>query len=535
MANTLCAHMQRLAEALPEYELNLTWPSVGTLDLLTYHLRGKTTLEENDLYLINCVAAYLAGMTHDIWARYPERLAIDVKLSPSVKEEVIIAARFTSGPLANKTFSIYLSQILNNLLVNPPKVLPVFADFRRRVPSDHNILSLFATGLFSGLCPFFAEGPWNSASIADCAEHLSIFEQVLAKSAATYYAKVFPLELLGQNHEIYLNNLVLPPAGHKEDFVACRATANLTSFLVKQKCLPKDVERLAVNLARSPDELISQAGLALAIALQKREVEPPLYIRSICEAKKNYVHLLRPAVMLARKVLGIPHDWAICLEQGKIEKAIELIELEKYFGLLPHLILPPKMVSQAELKPLFNAIAWSNVDAGMQAIDYFKTKNISSPELLLQEIYFRLIRDEIDKTEELLATFIGTYSDGAFSQMHIALKLQALCAFLKNDFLAASRILEQALQVDISGDTSEFVAISNDYAWSLMLLFRPEHALPILDSAIAKDPHSILARVNRLRVLEMLERKDDMQIDLAELKRFAPMHRTVFSYLLANI
>jgi len=143
----------------PLLVLDGTWPSVGTLDLLTFHLRLRQDLNEGHLKLIKGVSAYLAVMAARIWSTYGGKVEV-------FENQTGIGISYTNN---DEEFEINIERELKNFLKNIPSPLPVIGEFERMVSFDYNMLSLFGLGIITGLTPV-GEGTWEGFNVIDFKE-----------------------------------------------------------------------------------------------------------------------------------------------------------------------------------------------------------------------------------------------------------------------------------------------------------------------------------------------------------------------------
>jgi len=291
----------------PQYQLDFGWPSVGTIDLVTFALRGLKEFNEPQTQIINGTAAYLAGLAHDVWARFPDKHNIDVKMSKTAPYDISISVRGGLKMQSKDRFVVNISDSLRKIHQNPPDPFPVFEGLSRSLHPEHNLISLFAAGLLTGLCPY-GEGPWSKLAVKDWAPSIVFCERAMASSCADNYKQLFPVEELGADPELYLHQLILPPAGYEEPFPACRGAMGLLNHLKQKEKTTEQIKALTLNLALSPDELISSAGFAISVALHKEgDIFPRL--SATAEAKSYYIPRVRPAIMVGRKAGELPFEW----------------------------------------------------------------------------------------------------------------------------------------------------------------------------------------------------------------------------------
>lgn len=517
-----------MVTACPAYRLDYSWPSVGLLDHFTYFLRGKESYSEKEELFISGVAAYLAGIAHDTWAHFPDDLQIELKLAENERKDVFLHVQGGKF-LAEEKFTIHVNDALSQVLRSPATPFPVFEHHARFVHQESNLLSLFGIGLVTGLCPY-GTGPWKDVPVKDFAPYLIETEVLLAGSAATHYARLFPTELLGQSIELYLANLILPPLLYNEPFVASRAVRNLLAYLKEKETPIENMMQLASNLLLSPDDILFSAGFALSVAFVD-EAKLSQRLVAIGEAQMPLLPELRAATMIARKILGKPFDWQQELLRKNYTGAKTLIDIEKKVGLLPYWSLSDSLLEVEELLPLFEALAWSNPLAAREIIDELAESQSLHPDVVLQGIFLDLSLGDLARAEQELAQFQAKYDEATHPLFYNALDLQGMAAILKGDLQAAVRIFENVFSRKIE-DTNRKLAIGQNYIWCLNMLGQFDQALKVIDVVSLHSPYSPTLKLSRAYSLEGKGQLGDSAIEIKELTTYAPMDRRVFENFL---
>lgn len=386
-------------EQSPILQLDDTWPCACTLDLFCRHLRGKQELTEADNQFIDGVAAYLSGICFAAWSHFPDKLEISIALASDEEGPgVTISAQDGRFLQPNEKVIINISRALKFILRDPPNPFPVYYKFAKNMLADENILALFALGLFSGQSPF-SKGPWKELEPTRFEPYLKGLEEFLSKSSAAYYARVFPDEPLGQIPELYLHNLILPSYTHVENFPAYLGTTTLMQKLAKSNEKPKYQKEVAINLAQSPCPFISAASFAASVGLLNERL--PDNLLAVATAKRDYIHTLRPAVMLARKMAGKDHDWLRLVEEDRIEAAQKLLDEDLALGLSPLLKFNQVSSDMKEFKELFMVAAWSNIDACTEWFEKNSEKELPYSVLVLKA-FVSICKDDYESCKLIL-------------------------------------------------------------------------------------------------------------------------------------
>ena len=311
----------------PQLKLDLTWPSIGTLDLLLFPFRKKESLAETEETLLDGATSYLAIIAYDCWSTFPDKLELNLT-QEAPQLEIVLSAKGGQFLSPREKFLVNISKSLRKVLLSPEDPFPVFADLKRTLPEEHNLISLFASGLVTGLCPY-GEGPWKNYSLEEFAPYLTQAHSYLAESSAGYYQQTFPQEEVVHTAETFLSNLILPPAEYLEMFPAGRAVEATLDYLLSENVSETNIRRFALNLISTPDELLSSVGFAIAVASseERRPANAVVYSQSL----PAYAFRLRPAVMIAREKLGGIGDWVKAAEEKNYGAARKLIPLGKIF------------------------------------------------------------------------------------------------------------------------------------------------------------------------------------------------------------
>lgn len=244
-------------EEQPLLNLDYNWPSIAVVEALLFPLRLRTELTEEENERIRGAAAYIASVALTCWKSFN----VEAQLVPGEQGVKLIAVsgyKLSDG----NPFTVYIEEVLRKILKTPPNPFPVIESFEREISIDYKYISLFAYGVCYGLTPF-GEGPWQNETLASFATPVEAVTKEIARQWASYYARVFPSEPLGQVAELYLNQLIYPPVLLQEGFPAVTGVKGFFNFLNDFQ-IPNDQGfALAQNLALTNDEIVSQVGVAV--------------------------------------------------------------------------------------------------------------------------------------------------------------------------------------------------------------------------------------------------------------------------------
>ena len=510
----------------PHLALDGSWPSVGVLDLLTFHLRLRTPSDWSHSAILRGAAAYLAYMAHDCWEAFGATPEVTMGSTG-----VIMTAR--SGPRlgSGQRVVVHVERELKKLIRFLPAPFPVLGEFSRLIAIDQNIVSLFAIGLCTGLTPVAEEGPWLDETPESFKEQIRLVTVKLAASSAERYGTLFPDETLGQVGELYLEQLIYPPALMEEELPALNAVNGMIAFFHEFR-VPREAQfRLAGNLALSADEQISAAGFSVYAALL--DAAPAVEMQGLVQSRLRSNGLYRNAMILARTGLGLDGDW---IGRENYTEAIgRRFELERQLGYLPWV-----SISKRKLKESFSNLNFHSAIAAAadfdrdSAIDYTDRYLDEAPgdlDMRLQRIYLEAIAP--DSKDRVLQMLRALSSEPDIDRQVRFNEMMSTALFAQEDFEGARRHLKLALEC---AQSQPFVRaeLLNNLGWMQMQIGELEESLRNFDTALATQPHSITYLLNKGHALWQMGRNAEMEGVIAKLFELAPMHRSVFSILISR-
>ncbi len=508
----------------PAYELDGTWPAIGILDSLTFLLRGQEAHDEIAQELIKGAAASIGVIAHDAW----RSAGCDVRLE-DLEEGITLIATSGKGIEAGQKVIIRLERELTRILLETKGELPVMSGFTRHVASQENFLSLFAIGAATGLSPF-AEGPWREETIETFTESVGAAVRLLARQAAEYYARVYPDETLGQVPELYLRGLVFPPMLFQEDYPARRAVKSLLVFCDEYKVPRQKVLTLAANLARSPDEQLSSAGIATYAALMER-YEPEF--AALCSSKGAFLGILRPAMCDAREHYKLERDWMDAKSFGP--EQLKRIELELRLGFFPWVKLRKEKVAEfaddPALAQLVRALSYFNLNDSKSAADRIIELTPNDIEVRIQRIYLDVIAGDTARAEEGLKSLL---TEPEAESSPAVLNLMGLVQLVLTNIKAATFHLDRARSFATT-DAALSADIGNNYAWAQMCDGNFATALDALDLAIDRTPTNLVALLNKRSALHELGKSDQAEALLDRMVELAPFDRRIFTGVMQRL
>ncbi len=514
----------------PQLQLDLSWPSVGTLDHLTYPLRLNSSLKKRDRTLVRGASAYLAAIAHDCWSGFPGNPKVTV--TTDQKREFDVEIRIEGGEFLNdsESFSVNVTQALRKLLNFNSDALCFFGKKLRIIPRTHNLVSLFGIGLMSGLTPF-GKGPWVGRDESEFVPCLKAAQRFLAESSAAYYRGVYPEEPLGGDANLYLEGLILPPAHHSEHFPACRAVVGLINLLKRRGISAEEIERVALNLATSPDELISSAGFALSCALVGDKPSPLL--NGIAQGKGSYAVQLRAAVITARDALRKPHDLMRSIELGDFSQVSALASIEQRLRLIPLFRISFDHFHNPAREKLVAALVWFDPKVARTEIDNIAEAELS-PDIMLQAAYLDTVTTQLARATKVLNKFESKYSEGSSPYYYSYFELRGMIAILQNRLREGGDYYAQSFRSEIP-DREERERIGGDYVRALVLGERYDEALKVSEQVLRDHPNAVSTMIYRVLALRELERRDQFELEKSFLEPYVVIDRRVFALLTSEV
>jgi hypothetical protein len=531
LADNFSKSWTKKLKKVPRFSLDYTWPSVGTLDLITYQLRRKDVYTRKERDIIRSASAYLACIAHDCWSQFPGNPTVEVQNTSGVEFDIIITA--TGGDLlaAEESFSVNVVQSLKLVLEYKGDALSFFGRKLRAVPLNYNLLSLFGIGLITGYTPF-GIGPWKDDDEKDYVRNLIQAQEYLAKTCASYYNKHFPDEDIGKDENLYHYFLILPPSQIEEHFPGCRAVTGIIQYF-KDNDIPLDrLTTLSNNLALSPDDLISTAGFALSCALCNETQDPSNKLIALSQSKGSYAAKIRPAVMTARKALGHIADISECIEKGDFDTAITLAEIEKKLNLIPLLRCSTRHFKNTAFKPFINALLWFAPKEARDEIDLLEKQGAAlEPDIILQAIFLDIMMGNLDKARDELDFFENLLEGNPLQEKFLFLELKGLYEAFQGDLKNACKYLQMSLEENIK-DAAQWERIATELARFYVLDFKHEEGLMLINEIVKKNPYTITARVYRALSYEEGGQDKELRKEIEALAKFAGNDRRVFGLLI---
>ena len=525
IANSFAKEWSIGSSLSPTLVLDGTWPSVGLLDQALFGLRGLNELFPFDEDMIRGASAYLAIKAEKCWTAFGA--SSEVTLGDRG-----IEIRAISGPHLSegRQYLVRIEETLRNILMQDPEVLPIIGSAERIIPTGHNIVSLFAIGLLTGLSPF-GEGPWRQIAPNDWSEHTEEVLKVLATESADYYARVFPDEPIGQVAEIYLHGLIFPPLLLDEPEPAFRASQGLISAFKEYGFSLEQTRTFLENITRSPDELISHAGLVFTCAVFD-ELPCPEVIE-VSQQMGIYMGALRKAVSHVRTHYNSETDWLY--QEAFNHEHFKRYKFEQRMGLIPWSKLSPEDIASHQLLPIVRALASFDFEQSLTLIDNRLSETPGLIPLRVQRIYLEMIRGEFEQAD---AMFKQLLSEPGADSSSMLFNLWGLVKLSIGESEAAVRYMEVAFEIFIKESSNEDVIekaeFVNNYAWCLIRAGDFDKASYVLSKSLESDFPSATSLLNQSFIMRQTGRESEAKESDLEALKLAPMDRRTYGNVLTT-
>lgn len=509
----------------PGAQLDGTWPSLGTLDALTESSRRKSELSRFEEEVISGSAAYIAVLAHECLESFGAKVVVEDR-------GYGVILRVTEGPRigAGEQVIMLVEAELKKLLKEMPNPFPVMNEFGRVIAPGQSVISPFAIGLCTGLFPA-AQGPWKQLTADEWKDQLDHVTRHLARSCAENYGRIYAEESFGQVAEMYLNDLVFPPMLAAEDWPARLATRGLCAFLREYKLPRPNMLQLTMNLARSGDELISNAGFAAHAAILDGEYPSPDFV-AMAQSKGIFVAMLRPALLEARLSLGLGGEWLG--SEKATEKMERIVEFEQKMGFLPWLNIPAKRIvaesASGPLRDFIEACVMFDLPDAKSYLEDLVAEDPSDIDLRLQDVYFAVVERKIETAASKIRALLSEPScEGDSRIFHHA----GLIELLQRNTQLAERHLRKALEVGPRDDYAR-ADILNSLGWVELTGDRNDEALQHFNEALALEPGMLIAVLNKTAVLYKMDATTTGDIMMARMTAAVPHDRRVLSSLIVD-
>ena len=515
------AHWSKHLAPAPELALDLSWPSVGVIDALTFALRKKQDFNDFESQLVRGCSAYLGAIAQKCWATF------EVHSTLELTADGIVLLGKGGAALGAGEAEAYIERDLANLLHELPERLQIFSTFERLIPEADNFISHFAFGLFVGLLPTI-EGPWSKETPQSWTANVVSAVKHLAATCADQYARLFPDEKLGQLPELYFSELIYPLTMMTEELPLRRAVHGLLGFFDEYKLKPAGCLKLSLNLMRMADERISDTGFVCAAALS--ESVDAANLRAVGSSRSVAIGLMRRAMHDVRTKLLGQSDW---LEKGEYSEADKKqIVNEMRLRFFPWSKLSAAKIIAAEgdeeLRRMLKALGEFNLRTANLIVDELIDLVPDDMEYRLQKVYLELLSGDLPLAEASLKSLM---SEPLSENQPLIFDLMGTIQIFKRDLQSAEMFLKRARSITCD-DPLVKSDLRNNFGWMLMLKGDFEGALELFNEALDLNPDALMALLNKTTALHQMHRYEEAAVVDRRLLKLVPMNREVFRGLI---
>jgi hypothetical protein len=533
LAKNLQQELQVIFADQPRYQLDFSWPSVGVLDNLTFNLRGKEKLSDQEYALLNGVASYLAGMAHDSWILFSDSqtITLDLVRFENERPQVIITVKGGEYLPSKEQFSVNVTRALETILRSPQIPFPHFEQATRPLHPEENVISPFALGLLSGLTPY-GEGRWKELTMNDFQENIIKVVEHLSVSSAKHYATIYPNEEFGASPELYAAGVIFPPLYYNEPLPALRGVNGFFDFCndSERKVSPAALRKLAKNLALSPDESCAAVGAAVIAACGDEEpfLENLLIVRA-----QSKLERLRGATVVARDFLGKIPDWIELIGQDKLDQALPIFSLERELGLIPFFRVPLQSLYHQEFYPLIRALAWSNLDEAeiLSAGLYSEAVTPYMFSYLLQGAYISFFKRNYEQVLNRLDLLSNYLQSATAYERALFFEIVGLVKFSLGEVEEAGKLFERSIAIGSAG-MCQYAA--EGMVQCLIRLEKSDIAFPMILKFLQDLPYSYNLKLLKISLLYSMDKKEAGNEELQKILSYGPMRREVFQLALTR-
>jgi hypothetical protein len=518
-ANLLIDRLSPVLSSFPELTLDYNWPSIGIIDLISFPLRKKLSMDEIETELLRLVSSYLG-----VW------------LSRTWTDAGIIHTVYTDNDLGGVCFRLQkpdseeqkeyiLENYLKNLFVDMPSDLPVLHNFRRPYTPDGNMLSSVMLGVVTGLSPL-GEVWWRDASDSRDFPEVKKVERALAKQCARWFQHSNPDCLLSQVPDLFLHGVVMPPLFMERNPGINESSDMLVSYFENNKVPKEMVQELVSVFSRCPDEKIAILGISLVPYCY--DCSGPLP-ESVISAFKHYKHI----VPTLRNTLLAYLDPSISPEYVVNEMdpgSLEVFEFEKRTGTIPWLSLTKEDMAEKRSFPItdfIRAVISFDFESAYQEVQEIVIEHPADLGFRIQQIALEMVQGEYEYAHELSKVLL---SEPGIEHRPDFYRLWGTCLLKLGEAEIALRYFQQALAC--KGLSPEFKSeLLNSIAWCNIILKREDKAKPCLVEAQSLSNAPLTILLNRAYIALSENNISEHASFLSQAVSILPYDRRVFSNL----
>ncbi len=495
----------KILEKHQRYHLDFTFPSVGNLDLFLQQLIRKKDYNAKDLSHIFGASCYLGVIAYKCWSTFSAKAEVKLSL---VAEEVILSIKGGDFQKENEVSQINISKNLKNILENPANPFPFFSKIKRDLTTNPKLISMFALGLFFGLSPY-AEGKLKEIEEQDFLKKIKLVLYHLSLSCAEFYRRVFPVENLGAQAELYHSFLILPPLAYNDEPFLSRNTHQLNFYLSNLQVTKEQKIQLLLNLSTFPNELIALVALSLLTAYHQKPL--PNRLKLLAESNKETAFSLIENINYINKVIN---------EKFSL---IEAADIFSSLALSPLMLLSPKdYISMNEDILLANLV----YNKSSECIEYLSKVSQQNPFLRRQLIYILIKEGNYSAIEKYL-DYKNADQDQSIKNIDFYLNSLFLEKNNKNDF---AQILAEINKIKLPFEANDnlITEIIELKIYLLCKLSQYQEAFNVLSNFLETKFINLRLSYYYLEICLKLNLEDERNSYLEKMKRFLTYDQELF-------
>ena len=515
-----CNTFDGILRDYPQYRLDGSFQSLSTINLLLDPFYGKSDFSKDELKYINGCAGYIAAMAHDIWLYFHG--TDNLELSLDSNNEIILT---TFGAKYTSSASPYIINVTRTLkgFLSSDKVL-FSSEYSEKADINKNLLVTAVLGIACGLSPY-GIGEWVHTKSEDLLEHIAIAVTNFATASAKTYKERFPLEPHGSNIELYISGLIYPPTG-LENYPYAKSCVSLIKFKNRNALDDKEFYTLSKNLSTLPDPRISETGLICAICLATSD---DFNLRLMADSKMATTMDIFSAIQKIRPQIASGNFLQV-LEERKIARAVEILETERMFNLVPYLKLPTTYCKHEHLAPLITALYSRDLNAAEDCIKELESNSKIDVEVFLQKVFIQICLGKSDEAKANLKKMdYKALPDGSPAQAHF-LEFLGIISYLEQNVESAYNYLTKAIHTKDFA-SYEKIVIAENVSNMLMATRQYEQAVQFSNYLEQHKLQNLNILINHCLVYMQLGKKDDFRDILKVLVAAVPFDKRVFALL----
>jgi len=425
----------------PLLRLDLTWPSVTTVDNLLHPIREKLNLNPKEQILVFQISAYLGDLFLQTWSSLERYCA----LAEAIEDEIVISVRHALDAKDHVLFRINLTSTITSILASRSPVIAMAKDVSEISLGAGASLTLpFFTGVIFGMSPL-GEGPWLTLDPSQHSEVIEMVSKRLAVQSARHFSVASPETHMGQVPEIYLNSTstLLTQSNQSLSYAPYDW---LIKFRDEYGVLNKDLAPISSQLSGFSDRKIAFGAFLTAAALGEGDYgfSAMAFGQSVDGARQ----LSRQYVSQLREVLGLSPAWD---EDGcPLNDVAKSFLWERKCGLLPTVIFQPERICDGTICNIAGAIADGDTQDAQELIKKYLVHNPYDTDTVAQLLFLQIEEGHYELTDKVLTSFERLLTTSSYPQLLLEIKAILFASTFRET--QALRCFEDLLSINTSVD-----------------------------------------------------------------------------------